>query len=91
MSMTRYFSKLYQEKRELALVGWAYFAMMIVSVVIAIVTFAVFNESLGVGILIVPMVAMVAISMNVVAWTLIKIAATMFLPKKGKGKPTGKR
>jgi hypothetical protein len=81
MSILKHFAKLYEDKRELALLEWTYLAMVIMSVLIAGI-FALFNQSLGVSILIVPMVAFIAMSMNVVAWALIKLAADTFLPKK---------
>jgi hypothetical protein len=84
MSILEYFSRLYAEKRELALLEWTYLAMVIASILIAGV-FALFNQALGVGILIVPLVAFIAMSMNVVAWALIKLAADTILPKKMPG------
>jgi len=81
MNILNYFSKLYTGKHELALLEWTYLAMVIASVLIAGI-FALFNQALGVGILIVPLVAFTAMSMNVVAWALIKLAADTILPKK---------
>lgn len=86
MNILNYFSKLYSEKKELALLEWTYLAIAIASVLIAGI-FALFNQSLGVSILVVPFVAFIAMSMNVVAWALIKLAAETFLTKK---KPTQK-
>lgn len=81
MNVLKYFSKLYAEKKELALLEWTYLAMAIISVIIAGIL-ALFDRALGVSVLIVPLVAFVAMSMNVVAWALIKLAADTFLPKK---------
>jgi len=81
MNILDYFSKLYKERRELTLLQWAYLALVIGSVVVAGI-FALFDRAVGVGILIVPMVALIAMSMNVVAWALIKLTADTFLPKK---------
>jgi len=89
MSILEYFSKLYSEKRELALLEWTYLAMVIVSVLIAGL-FALFDQSVGVGLLIVPLVAFIAMSMNVVAWALIKLAADTILPKKADKKSNKK-
>jgi len=81
MNILKYFSRLYAERRELAMLEWTYLAMVAVSVLIAGL-FALFDQALGVSVLIVPMVAFIAMSMNVVAWALIKLAADTFLSKK---------
>jgi len=90
MNILKYFASLYESKSELALLQWTYLAMAVVSVLIAGV-FALFNQSVGVGILIVPMIASIAMSMNVVAWALIKLAADTFLPKDPKDKSIKKK
>ena len=92
MSVLKYFSRLYEERRELALLEWTYLVMAVLSVVIAGL-FALFSQPLGVSILVVPLVAFIAMSMNILAWALIKLAAETFLPKKpsGKGKSPRKK
>jgi len=77
----KHFSKLYEAKRELALLEWAYLMIVIGSVFVAGMV-ALFNQPLGVTILIVPLVAFIAMSVNIVAWALIKLAADTVLPKK---------
>ena len=89
MNILEYFARLYREKRELALLEWAYLVMVILSVLIAGI-FALFDQSVGVGMLIVPMVTLIAMSMNVVAWALIKLAADTILPKTKNEKPKTK-
>ncbi len=64
--------KLYKDRRELTLLEIAYFILSILSFVAAGVV-ALFNQSLGVSILIVPLVALVAGVMNIVAWSLVKL------------------
>lgn len=81
MTIAKYLTKLYEDRRELALLQWTYLAMAVVSVVIAGV-FALFNQSLGVSILIVPLAAFIAMSMNIIAWALVKLAADTFIKKK---------
>lgn len=81
MSIVKYLAKLYEERRELALLQWTYLAMAVVSVIIAGI-FALINQSLGVSILIVPLVAFVAMSMNIIAWALVKLAADTFMKNK---------
>ena len=64
--------KLYKEGRELTLLEIAYFAITVVSFAVAGVV-ALFNQSLGVSVLIIPLVALVAGVMNIVAWSLVKL------------------
>ncbi|MDR3298279.1 MAG: hypothetical protein LBT19_02865 [Candidatus Nomurabacteria bacterium] len=89
MSIIKYLTKLYQEHRELALLQWTYLALAATSILVAGI-FALFNQSLGVSILIVPLVAFIAISMNIIAWALIKLAAETFLNKPLKTTPKKK-
>lgn len=90
MNIINYFSKLYTEKKELALLEWTYLVMVVVSVLIAGI-FALFNQALGVSILIVPLVAFIAMSMNVIAWALIKLGADTFLKKSDSNKKSDKK
>jgi uncharacterized membrane protein YhhN len=85
MNILKYFAKLREERRELALLEWTYLAMAVVSVLIAGV-FALFNQSIGMGMLIVPLVAFIAMSMNIVAWALIRLAMETWLPKRKSSK-----
>ncbi len=85
MSILDKLSKMYADKRELALLELMYCAMSVFSVVAAGIV-ALFDQSMGVAVLIVPLVAVTAMCMNVVAWALIKLAADTFLPKKKDGK-----
>jgi len=89
MNVVKHFSKLYEQKRELALLQWAYVVIGGASVLIAGV-FALINQQIGVAMLIVPLVTFVALAMNIVAWALIKLAADSFLVKKPAGKSTKK-
>lgn len=63
----------------------AYFALSLLSFAVAGVV-ALFNQSLGVSILIVPLVALIAGVMNVVAWALVKLVMEQIInvtkPKK---------
>jgi len=78
--------KLYKEGKELTLLEIAYFAITIVTFAIAGVI-ALFNQSFGVSILIVPLVALIAGVMNIVAWSLVKlIVEHMISSRKEKNK-----
>ena len=64
--------KLYKEGQKLVLLEIAYFAITILAFAIAGVI-ALFNQSLGVSILIIPLVTLVAGIMNIIAWSLVKL------------------
>ena len=72
--MINYIVKLYREGRELALVELAYFVITLLAFVVAGAV-ALFNQSLGVSVLVVPLVSLIACVMNVVAWALVKLVA----------------
>lgn len=79
--------KLYEDKRELTLLEIAYFAISIISFFIAAIL-ALFNQALGVSILIVPFCALIAGVMNIVAWALVKLVIEELV--KSKKKPAAK-
>lgn len=79
--------KLYKDRRELTLLEIAYFALSILSFVVA-GTVSLFNQSLGVSILIVPLIALVAGVVNIVAWSLVKLLIEGLASKKDEAKPT---
>jgi hypothetical protein len=72
MNILRYFIGIYRKNRQLVLLSWVYGILAIVFVFIAGI-FALINQSVGVAILIVPLVAICALSANVVAWALIRL------------------
>ena len=64
--------KLYKEGQKLVLLEIAYFAITVFTFGVAGIV-ALFNQSLGVSILIIPLVALVACVMNIIAWSLVKL------------------
>ncbi|MBR2588734.1 hypothetical protein IKE84_00055 [Candidatus Saccharibacteria bacterium] len=64
--------KLYENHNQLVLLEIVYFSISIISFSLAGIV-ALFNQSLGVSILIIPLIALIAGVMNVVAWSLIKL------------------
>ena len=72
-SVIDYFIDLYKENRQITLLSWCYSALTIVFVMIAGLI-ALLNQPLGVGVLIVPLVCVVALCMNIVFWALIHLA-----------------
>ena len=77
--------KLYKDRRDLTLLEIAYFALSVFSFIVA-GTISLFNQSLGVSILIVPLIALVAGVVNIVAWSLVKILIEGLANKKDDGK-----
>ena len=71
--MINWIINLYKNHRELTLLEITYFMLMMVAFVVAGVV-ALFSQSLGVSILIVPLVCLIAGAMNLVAWALVKLA-----------------
>ena len=62
---------LYRGGKQLILLEIAYIALAVAAFFAAGVV-ALFNQSLGVGILIVPLVALISGAMNVVIWSLVR-------------------
>ena len=73
MNILGYFLGLYQEKKQVALLAWAY-GLVAVAVTILAGLVALINQSVGVAIMIVPLIAVVAFSVNIVMWALIRFA-----------------
>lgn len=65
------FTKMYREKSQVSLLTWAY-AIISVAVIIVAGLIALINQSVGVAILIVPLIAIAAMCANVMVWSLIR-------------------
>ena len=72
-SVFDYFIDLYKQNKQIVLLTWCYSIIAIVFVMIAGLI-ALINQPLGVAILIVPLVAIIALCMNIVFWALIHLA-----------------
>ena len=70
-SVLNYFFNLYRDKAQIILLSWCYSAIAIIFVIIAGFC-ALINQSFGVAMLIIPLVAVTALCMNVVMWALIR-------------------
>jgi len=84
--------KLYKNHRELTLLEITYFVLMIIAFMVAGIV-ALFSQSLGVSILVVPLVCLIAGVMNLVAWSLVKLALDNLMAwhdKKNGEKPAPK-
>ena len=65
------FTKIYREKRQVSLLTWAY-AIISVAVIIVAGLIALINQSVGVAILIIPLIAIAAMCANIMVWSLIR-------------------
>ena len=80
--------KLYKDNKQLTLLEIAYFALSILSFAVAGIV-ALFNQSLGVNILIVPLIAFVAGLMNIVIWAVIRLVIEALI-ERDKSAPKNK-
>ncbi len=71
-SLLSYLKQLYKEKRELTILEITYLVIAGVSFLVAAVI-ALLNQSLGVGLLIIPFIAFLAFSANLIVWALVKM------------------
>ena len=65
------FTRIYREKRQVSLLTWAY-AIISVAVIIVAGLIALINQSVGVAILIIPLIAIAAMCANIMVWSLIR-------------------
>jgi class 3 adenylate cyclase len=77
--VVNYIQRQVRERRDLKLLQISYFLIGVLSLLVAGLIGLV-NQSVGVGILIVPLIVFTALSLNIVAWALIKLALDTFLP-----------
>jgi cell division protein FtsW (lipid II flippase) len=86
MDLIKYFTNLYKEGRQIALLTWIYGTVAAIAVVIAGL-FAIVNQDLGRAILIIPVVCVLVLLLNLVAWSIIH---TIFDTLKNKQKTAKK-
>lgn len=80
MNILRYFVDLYRKNRQLVLLSWIYGVIAVIFVFIAGIL-ALINQSVGIALLIVPLVAISALSANIVAWALARLVLDSFKEK----------
>ena len=71
MDLVNYFMNLYRNRKQIILLTWAYLLLAAVTVLIAGVC-ALINQSVGVAMLILPLIVIAALCMNVVAWSFVR-------------------
>ena len=72
MDSLNYFLKLYREKKQLTLLALAYCIIAGIFVFVAGIC-ALFNQSFGISMLIIPLSALAALCFNIVVWALVKL------------------
>lgn len=72
MGIVNYFAKLYNERRSLALITWAYLLIALLSLLIAGIL-ALIDQPLGQSILLLPLLAFLTGTSNIIIWSLIKL------------------
>ena len=71
-SLLSFIKQLYKEKRELTILEITYLIIAGISFLVSAVI-ALLNQALGVGLLIIPFIAFLAFSANLIVWALVKI------------------
>ncbi len=70
-SVWEYFTKLYREKSQVTLLTWAYGIISVV-VVLTAGLIALINQSVGVAVLIIPLISISALCANIFVWALVR-------------------
>lgn len=68
----QYLKQLYRDQRELTILEITYLIIAVSSFLVAAVI-ALLNQSLGVALLIIPFVAFLALSANIIVWALVRM------------------
>ena len=67
-----YIKQLYKDKRELTILEITYLIIAVIAFLVAAII-ALLNQSLGVALLIIPFIAFLAFSANMIVWALVKM------------------
>jgi len=86
-SLLSFIKQLYKEKRELTILEITYLIIAGISFLVSAVI-ALLNQALGVGLLIIPFIAFLAFSANLIVWALVKMLLEESI-KKSRIEPQG--
>lgn len=81
-SILSYLKQLYKEKRELTILEITYLIITGISFLVSAVI-ALLNQALGVGLLIIPFIAFLAFSANLIVWALVKMLLEESIKNQG--------
>lgn len=71
MDLIKYFTNLYKENRQIALLTWIYGSVAVVSLLVAGL-FALINQTIGQALLLVPGICVLVLIMNLIVWSLVR-------------------
>ena len=83
--MLRKIAELYREKQEFLLLEAAYATVAVASFIIAAIV-ALFNQAFGIAILIIPIIMLVMLVVNIVAWSLVRLFVDAAEKREGDSK-----
>lgn len=81
-SLLSFIKQLYKEKRELIILEITYLIIAGISFLVSAVI-ALLNQALGVGLLIIPFIAFLAFSANLIVWALVKMLLEESIKSQG--------
>ena len=81
-SLLSFIKQLYKEKRELTILEITYLIIAGISFLVSAVI-ALLNQALGVGLLIIPFIAFLAFSANLIVWALVKMLLEESIKNQG--------
>ena len=81
-SLLSFIKQLYKEKRELTILEITYLISAGISFLVSAVI-ALLNQALGVGLLIIPFIAFLAFSANLIVWALVKMLLEESIKNQG--------
>lgn len=81
-SLLSFLKQLYKEKRELTILEITYLIIAGISFLVSAVI-ALLNQALGVGLLIIPFIAFLAFSANLIVWALVKMLLEESIKNQG--------
>lgn len=81
-SLLSFIKQLYKEKRELTILEITYLTIAGISFLVSAVI-ALLNQALGVGLLIIPFIAFLAFSANLIVWALVKMLLEESIKNQG--------
>ena len=81
-SLLSFIKQLYKEKREFTILEITYLIIAGISFLVSAVI-ALLNQALGVGLLIIPFIAFLAFSANLIVWALVKMLLKESIKNQG--------
>ena len=74
MQIVEHFDKMYRDKEQLSLLSWTYWVLTSIGLILSGIA-AIFNQSLGAALLVIPIICLVAVCLNMFTWGIIASVA----------------